>query len=67
MTKIQVLNFMGQLRRKVYGDPNKRNGGVMSAGLVADHLGITEDEAVVWLWAAVDYGFSDRQGGAFVV
>lgn len=67
MTKIQVLNFMGRLRRKVYGDPNKRNGGVMSPELVADHLGITTETAEMYLWAAVEYGFSDRQGGAFVI
>lgn len=68
MSKERALSFWKDLMGTLWGDPNtKATHGIMSAYLVADHMGISEESAEEYLWACVEYGLTDRQGGAFVV
>lgn len=67
ISKLQAISFMKDVRGTVYGNPNKECGGIMSTEHVAELMGITAEEASEFLWAAVRYELSDRQGGAFVI
>ena len=55
-------DLMGTLRFSTKG-----THGVMSAGLIADHMQIPVEKTNAFLWKCVELGITDRQGGAFVV
>ena len=57
ITKAQATEFMRDLR----------NGGIMGAGLVADHMRISIEKANQFLNACIKYGVTERQGGAYVI
>lgn len=67
MGKNQVREFWRDLMGTLWGDADTTTHGIMSAALIADHMGMTEEVAEKWLWEAVKYGYTDRQGGGFVV
>ena len=68
ITKAKVNSFWRDLMGTLWGDPDcKATHGIMSAELVADHMGISPEKANEFLWACVKYQLTDRQGGAFVV
>lgn len=59
--------FMRDLRGTVYGDCNKANQGVMSTGLIADHMRMSVSETQKFLDMCIKYGITERQGGLYVV
>lgn len=60
--------FWKDLMGTLWHDPEcKSTHGTMSAALVADRMGITEEKASEFLWACVHYRITDRQNGGFVV
>lgn len=66
--KAKAKAFWRDLMGTLWHDPEtKSTHGTMSAALVADHMGITEEKATELLWACVAYGITDRQNGGFVV
>lgn len=67
ITEGMAKEFYRDLCGTVYGDANKTGGGIMSARLIAEHMGITIPEANDFLWACAEYGITERQGGAWVV
>lgn len=68
MNEKKANNFWHDLMGVLWGNPNcTTTHGIMSAELVADHMGITAEKANEFLWACVKYGITERQGGAFVV
>ena len=67
ITKEMAREFYRDLCGTVYGDANKTCGGIMSVGLIADHMGISIERANAFLRACADYGITERQGGAWVV
>lgn len=68
ITAEQAREFWRDFMGTVWRDPEcKITHGIMSPYLVADHMGITEEKAEAFLWACVEYGITERQGGAFVV
>lgn len=50
-----------------HGDLNHGTSGIVSEEFVADRMSISVEQAREFLWAAVKYGFTDRQGGGFVI
>ena len=68
ISKEVATAFWRDLMGTLWGDPDcKATHGIMSAELVADHMGISPDKAEAYLWACVENKLTDRQGGAFVV
>lgn len=68
MGKNQVHEFWRDLMGTLWGDADTTTThGIMSAALIADHMSMDATTAEKWLWAAVKYGYTDRQGGGFVV
>ena len=68
ITKRQATAFWRDLMGTLWNDPDcKSTHGIMSPGLVADHMEIDPDTAKSYLWACVQFGITERQGGAFVV
>lgn len=67
ITKEMAKEFYRDLCGTVYGDANKTCGGIMSAGLIADHMRTSIEEVNRFMWACAEYGITERQGGAWVV
>ena len=68
ITESQAREFWRDLMGTLWYDPDtKVTHGVMSAGLVADHMGIASETASAYLWKCVELGITERQGGSFVV
>jgi len=67
ITKEMATEFYRDLCGTVYGDPNKNSGGVMSIGLIADHMKISIEKANDFCNAMIKYGITERQGGMIVV
>lgn len=67
ITKEMAREFYRDLCGTVYGDENKTCGGIMSAGLIADHMRMSIEATNDFLWACARYGITERQGGAWVV
>lgn len=67
ITEAQALNFYRELCKKVYGDPDKNCGGVMSVALIAEHMNITRYEASNVCHAMISYGITEFQNGMIVV
>ena len=60
--------FWRDLMGTLWNDPDtKTTHGIMSAELIADHMGIATETASAFLWQCVEAGLTDRQGGGFVV
>lgn len=60
--------FWKDVMGTLWNDPEtKSTHGTMSASLVADRMGITEEKANDFLWKCVELGLTDRQNGGFVV
>ena len=68
ITKEMAKAFWKDLMGTLWHNPEEKSThGTMSAKLVADHMGITEEKANAYLWKCVDLKLSDRQNGGFVV
>lgn len=69
ITKEKATAFWHDLMGTLWGNPDtKETHGIMSADFIADtYLDITEGKANAFLWACVEYGLTDRQGGGFVI
>lgn len=67
ITKEMATEFYRDLCGTVYGDPNKNSGGVMSIGLIADHMQISVEKANDFCNAMIKYDITERQGGMIVV
>lgn len=67
ITKGMAREFYRDLCGTVYGNPDKNSGGIMSAELVADHMGISPKKATEFLRDCVQYGITERQGGGYVI
>lgn len=68
ITESMAREFWRDLMGTLWHDSEcKSTHGTMSAELVAEHMGITEEKANAYLWKCVDLEFSDRQNGGFVV
>lgn len=64
---VAASDAIHELRRQVYGDPFKANGGIMSRDLIAYHLGLSDNEADEYISDWLYFGFTERQGGGIVV
>ena len=67
ITKEKAEEFYRDLCGTVYGDPNKNSGGVMSVGLIADHMCISIEKANLFCDAMIKFGITERQNGMVVV
>lgn len=68
ITESMAREFWRDLMGSLWHNPDcKSTHGTMSAKLIGEYMGITEDEASAFLWACVGYGLTDRQNGGFVV
>ena len=56
--------FWRDLMGTLWGDPScKTTHGIMSAELIAEHMGISVGKAETFLWMCCHYGITERQGG----
>lgn len=67
ITRQMAYEFMRDLKGTIYGDCNHPDSGIMSAAHVAKLMKMDEAKVSDFLWVAVRNGYSDRQGGGFVV
>lgn len=67
ITKTQAQEFYRDLCGTVYGNANKNSQGIMSVGLIADHMRISIEKANAFCNAMIKYGVTERQGGKVVV
>ena len=67
ITKGMASEFYRDLCGTVYGNANKNCQGIMSIGLIADHMGISVEKANNFCDAMIKYGITERQGGMIVV
>lgn len=68
MTEAKAKAFWRDLMGTLWGDPDtKSTRGIMSAELIADHMGIDSETASEFLFACIRYGITERQGGGYVV
>ena len=67
ITKNQAKKFYRDLCGTVYGNANKNSCGVMSIGLIADHMRISIEKANAYCNAMIKYGITERQSGMIVV
>ena len=67
ITKPQAEEFYRDLCGTVYGDSSKNSQGIMSVGLIADHMRISIERANAFCNAMIRYGVTERQGGKVVV
>lgn len=67
VTEKQAREFYRDLCGTVYGDVNKNSQGIMSEGLIADHMGISLTRANLYCNAMIKYGITERQNGMIVV
>ena len=67
ITKGQAKEFYRDLCGTVYGNANKNSCGVMSIGLIADHMNISIEKANAFCDALIKYKITERQSGMIVV
>lgn len=67
ITKERAKEFYRDLCGTVYGDSAKNSQGVMSVGLIADHMKISIEKANEFCNAMIKYGITERQSGMIVV
>ena len=67
ITKGMANEFYRDLCGTVYGNANKNCQGIMSIGLIADHMRISVEKANNFCDAMIKYGITERQGGMIVV
>lgn len=67
ITEQQAKAFYHDLCGVVYGDANKNSQGIMSEGLIAEHMGISLTKANLYCNAMIKYGITERQNGMIVV
>jgi len=67
ITKSQATEFYRDLCGTVYGNVKKNSQGVMSVGLIADHMKISIEKANDFCNAMIKYGITERQNGMVVV
>ena len=67
ITKGMAKEFYRDLCGTVYGNANKTSQGVMSVGLIADHMKISVEKANDFCNAMIKYGITERQNGMIVV
>jgi hypothetical protein len=67
ITESQATEFYRDLCGTVYGNANKNSQGVMSVGLIADHMRISIEKANAFCDAMIEYGITERQNGMIVV
>jgi hypothetical protein len=59
--------FIRDIKGTIWGDADAPDGGIMSADMIADYMGMDADVTTNWLYTAAQFGFTDRQGGAWVI
>ena len=67
ITKEMAQEFYRDLCGTVYGDFTKNSQGIMSIGLIADHMAIPYLKAYAFCNAMIKYGITERQNGLVVV
>ena len=67
ITKSQAKEFYRDLCGTVYGNANKTCQGIMSVGLIADHMRISIERANEFCNAIVKYGITERSCGMIIV
>ena len=67
ITKGQAKEFYRDLCGTVYGDSNKVCQGVMSVGLIADHMKISIEKANRFCDAMIKHHITERQNRMIVV
>ena len=67
ISKKQAKEFYRDLCGTVYGDANKNCQGIMSIGLIADHMKISITRAELFCNAMIKHDITERQNGMIVV
>lgn len=67
ITKAQAKEFYRDLCGTVYGNANKNSQGIMSIGLIADHMKISVEKANVYCNAMITHGITERTNGMIIV
>lgn len=67
ITKSQAKEFYRDLCGTVYGNANKSSQGIMSVGLIADHMKISIEKASEFCNAMIRYGITERSNGMIIV
>ena len=63
----EAKEFYRKLCKKVYGNANKTQQGIMSIALIADHMEISVERATEFCNAMLYYGITERCNGMIVV
>lgn len=67
ITKEMATEFYRDLCGTVYGNANKTCQGVMNESLIAEHMGISVEDATNFCMAMIKFDITERQGGMIVV
>lgn len=67
ITKEMAKEFYRDLCGTVYGDANKNSQGIMSEALIAEHMGISIEDATNFCNAMVRFGITERSNGMIIV
>ena len=67
ITKEMAIEFYKNLCKKVYGDENKTQGGIMTIGLIADHMQISFEKAKAFCDAMINYRITEKCSGMIIV
>lgn len=67
ITKEQAKEFYRDLCGTVYGNANKTCQGIMTVGLIADHMKISFEKAKEFCDAMIRYGITQKSNGMIIV
>lgn len=67
ITKQQAKEFYRDLCGTVYGNANKTQQGIMSIGLIADHMRISVEHTNAFCNAMIKFGITERSNGMIIV
>ena len=67
ITYSKAKEFYRDLCGTVYGNANKNSQGIMSVGLIADHMRISMEKAKIFCDAMIKYGITERSNGMIIV
>ena len=68
ITKEKATAFWRDLKGIYWHNPDRKGtGATVYQWAVAERMDITEGKANAFLWACIEYGLTDRQGGGFAI
>lgn len=63
-----IKDFWEEVMEAIWHDPKRKAGsGIMSTSMIAEYIGMDVDRTENCLRKAATFGYTDRQGGGWVV